>query len=84
MSRECVPCPSCKRMTFSGGACWDHKCVFRACEQCGRPTGSQLVALCLVCDFKDPLPQLPGDPELERAIAFMKDESRTKGRRKPR
>lgn len=71
-------CPSCKRMTFAGKACWDHKCCFRPCESCGRPTGSQFIALCLPCDMKDPLPQLPVDPDLLKSIAFMKEEAKRK------
>ena len=31
------------------GVCWN--CQYRRCEVCGRSTGSELLALCIICDL---------------------------------
>src|SRR4051812_13204987 len=47
-------CPSCRRSVDAKRRCWH--CHDRACEQCGRPTSSAFLALCLLCDMLEPLP----------------------------
>src|SRR5262245_3414899 len=41
-------CTSCRRPLDSKRRCW--RCCDRACESCGRPTGSAFLALCLLCE----------------------------------
>jgi hypothetical protein len=42
-------CARCGRPVDGKGRCW--RCCDRACEGCGRGTGSPFLATCLVCDF---------------------------------
>lgn len=41
-------CPRCRRPVDAKRRCW--ACCDRACEVCGRPTGTAFVATCLTCD----------------------------------
>jgi hypothetical protein len=41
-------CPRCSRTVDERRRCWH--CCDRACEGCGRPTGSAFIANCLACD----------------------------------
>jgi hypothetical protein len=41
-------CPACGGPLDAKARCW--KCCERLCSQCGRPTGSAFLQLCLSCD----------------------------------
>jgi hypothetical protein len=43
-------CPNCRRPLDAKARCW--RCCDRACESCGRPTGSAFIALCLLCECR--------------------------------
>jgi hypothetical protein len=43
-----VRCPDCRRPLDEKARCWH--CDYRACEKCGKPTGTALQAHCLTCD----------------------------------
>jgi hypothetical protein len=44
-------CPACARLLDAGRRCWG--CNYRACEGCGRDTGSPFIALCLACEAEE-------------------------------
>lgn len=42
-----VPCPTCHGPTDTKARCWG--CCERVCSQCGRPTGTAFIELCMSC-----------------------------------
>jgi hypothetical protein len=43
------PCPGCSK-PMDRDRCW--QCGYRACEGCGRDTGSVFIAMCLLCQYR--------------------------------
>lgn len=47
-------CPACKRRDLDAkGICWDRKCDYRRCCECGGSTHSQFIQTCNQCAFAE-------------------------------